>query len=75
MAEPLVKGTNIVSGGLSAGVYMLGYPKIALFMLVLNGLDVVGRQTSADYRAFVNQSQPPIAGLGFVPAIRSIGWR
>ena len=73
--EPLIRGSNIVSAGVSAGAYMLGFHKVALFMVVLNGLDVVGRQVSTDYRRMVVADSPPLAGLGFIPAIRSIGWR
>jgi hypothetical protein len=67
--EPLVRTGNVTGALVAAVAYGLGYPRIGLMLVALNGLDVVGRQVSEPYAAFVrNQSGPTqlIAGLGLV---------
>lgn len=70
-SEPLVRASNVFSLVGSTLFFFVGWKKLAGLTLVLNGLDVVARQVSPDYRKAVNKYSP-LAGLGFVPAIRNL---
>ena len=73
--EPILRLPNIVNAGAAAAAFALGWKKWAAVLLVLNGLDIVGRQVSPDYRELTRLSKTPVAGLGFIPAVRRIDWR
>jgi hypothetical protein len=67
--EPLVRTGNVTGALVAAVAYSLDYPRVGMMLVALNALDVVGRQVSEPYAAFVrNQSGPTqlIAGLGLV---------
>lgn len=67
MGEPLIRAGNITSALVAVGAHVAGFPRIALMLTVLDVLDVVGRQVSPEYAAFVRQQSGPakhVAGLG-----------
>ena len=67
MGEPLIRAGNITSALVATGAHVAGYPRIALMLVVLDVLDVVGRQVSSQYAEFVRTQSGParaVAGLG-----------
>lgn len=68
MDEPLIRAGNISSAVIAGGLYLIGYPRVAMAVGALGVLDIVGRQVSPEYRDFVTH-QPKgfsryVAGLG-----------
>ena len=69
MGEPLIRAGNITSALVATGAHVAGYPRIALMLVVLDVLDVVGRQVSSQYAEFVRTQSGParaVAGLGLL---------
>lgn len=67
MGEPFIRAGNVTSALVAVGAHVAGYPRIALMLVALDVLDVVGRQVSPQYAAFVRDQSGPakhVAGLG-----------